>query len=74
MDRYRSAFYHPLLSYWNNHPTWLERGGVDAKARAHAIWKQLLRDYEQPALDAGVLEEIDRYIALRKAERGAPMN
>lgn len=74
MARYQSAFYAPLLSNWDNHPTWLDRGGVDAKARANAVWKQLLRDYEQPPIDPGVLEEIDRYIALRKEDGGAPMN
>jgi len=74
MERYQTAFYAPLLSNWDNHPTWLERGGTDARARANVIWKQLLRDYEQPPLDPAILEEIDRYIALRKAEGGAPMN
>ena len=42
--------------------------------RANAIWKQLLRDYEQPPIDPGVLESIDDFIARRKAEGGAPMN
>jgi integrase len=74
MARYQSAFYSPLLSNWDNHPNWLERGSIDARSRANAIWKQLLRDYEQPAIDAGVLGEIDRFIARRKAEGGAPMN
>jgi len=74
MERYQSAFYAPLLSNWDNYPNWIERGKIDAKSRAHGVWKQLLRDYEQPPLDPGVLEEIDRYIAKRKAEGGAPMN
>lgn len=74
MARYQSAFYAPLLSNWDNHPTWLERGAVDARVRANAIWKKLLKEYEQPAMDPGRLEEIDRYIALRKQEGGAPMN
>jgi len=74
MERYQRAFYAPLLSNWDNHPNWLQRGSIDATVRANAVWKQLLRDYEQPALDTGILEEIDRYIALRKAEGGAPLN
>ncbi len=74
MERYQTAFYSPMLSNWDNHPNWLERGSVDARARANTIWKQLLRDYEQPAMDQGALEEIDRFIARRKAEGGAPMN
>ena len=74
MARYQTAFYSPLLSNWDNHPNWLQRGSIDAAARANAIWKTLLRDYEQPALDPGRLEEVDRYIAQRKADGGAPMN
>ena len=74
MERYQTAFYSPLLSNWDNHPNWLERGSIDARTRANTIWKQLLRDYEPPPMDAGALEEIDRFIAKRKAEGGAPMN
>jgi len=74
MERYQTAFYSPLLSNWDNHPNWLERGSVDERMRANTIWKQLLRDYEQPAIDAGRLEAIDAFIARRKAEGGAPLN
>lgn len=74
MERYQTAFYAPLLSNWDNHPSWLERGSVDARTRANAIWKQLLRDYQQPEIDAGALEAIDAFIARRKAEGGAPLN
>ncbi len=74
MARYETAFYSPLLSNWDNHPTWLERGGIQARERANTIWKHLLRDYEQPVLDPAILELIDAYIAKRKAEGGAPMN
>jgi trimethylamine---corrinoid protein Co-methyltransferase len=74
MARYETAFYPPLLSNWDNHPTWLERGGVQARERANMIWKQLLSEYQQPALDVAILEDLDNYIARRKAEGGAPMN
>jgi trimethylamine---corrinoid protein Co-methyltransferase len=74
MERYETAFYSPLLSNWDNHPNWLERGGIQARERANAIWKQLLADYQQPALDQAIVEELDHYIARRKAEGGAPMN
>ena len=74
MARYETAFYTPLLSNWDNHPNWLERGGVQARERANAIWKQMLGSYVQPPLDAGVLAALHAYVARRKAEGGAPMN
>ncbi|HPE26774.1 trimethylamine methyltransferase family protein [Albidovulum sp.] len=74
MARYETAFHAPLLSNWDNYPTWLERGAIDARARANTVWKTLLEEYEEPALDPAVAEELDAYVARRKAEGGAPMN
>ncbi|NMM43344.1 trimethylamine methyltransferase family protein [Rhodospirillaceae bacterium KN72] len=74
MDRYGKAFHTPLLSNWDNYPTWLDKGGIDARTRAHQVWTALLKDYEQPPLDPGIAEAIDAYVARRKEEGGAPMN
>ena len=74
MARYEHAFYTPLLSNWENHGQWLERGSQTAEQKAHAIWKRLLADYEEPALDPARREALDAYVARRKAEGGAPMN
>jgi trimethylamine---corrinoid protein Co-methyltransferase len=74
MSRYETAFYTPLVSNWNNHETWRENGSVMARERANVIWKQMLRDAEQPALDPGIAEALAAYVARRKAEGGAPMN
>ncbi|WP_284164237.1 trimethylamine methyltransferase family protein [Frigidibacter sp. SD6-1] len=74
MERYETAFHAPLLSNWDNYPNWLERGGIDARARANTVWKQLLAEYEEPTLDPGIAEALDDYVARRKAEGGAPMN
>ena len=74
MARYEEAFYAPLLSNWDNYPTFVERGSNDARRRANAIWKQLLTDYVEPSIDPGVLEQIDSYIEKRKRAGGAPLN
>jgi trimethylamine--corrinoid protein Co-methyltransferase len=74
MQRYEQAFWRPMLSNWENHPTWLEHGAIDARSRANTIWKGLLAAYEQPALDPAVNEALTDYVARRKAEGGAPMN
>ncbi len=74
IDRFEAAFYGPLVSNWDNHESWLEKGGITAREKANGIWKRLLADYEHPPLDAGVAEGLDAYVAKRKEEGGAPMN
>ena len=70
MERYQTAFYTPLVSNWDNHETWLESGAVTTEQRANQIWKQLLRDYEQPPLDPAVDAALRTYVERRKREIG----
>lgn len=74
MERYEAAFHTPLISNWDNHASWLEKGGIDARSRANSVWKEVLRQHQDPAIDQGIVEALDAYIAQRKAEGGAPMN
>lgn len=74
MERYGTAFHTPMLSNWDNHPNWLQKGGIDARSRANTVWKDLLRDAEDPPLDPAVDEALCAFVARRKAEGGAPMN
>ena len=71
-DRYETAFYSPFLSDWRNFETWEDSGAVRAPERANRIWKAILEEYEAPPLDAAILEELDAFVARRKAEGGAP--
>ena len=63
-----------MLSNWDNHPNWLQKGSVDARTRANTVWKDLLLDAENPPLDPAVDEALSAFVARRKAEGGAPMN
>ena len=74
IDRFENAFYSPMLSDWRNFETWQEAGSVDATQRAHKIWKQLLSEYEQPAMDPAVAEELEAYVAKRMEEGGVHDN
>jgi trimethylamine--corrinoid protein Co-methyltransferase len=74
MERYDTAFHTPMLSNWDNHPNWLQKGGIDARSRANTVWKDLLADAENPPLDPAVDEALCAFVARRKAEGGAPMN
>ena len=71
LERYSTAFYQPMVSNWQNYESWQESGGADATARATALWKNALAEYEQPPMDESVREALDAYVAKRKEEIGA---
>ena len=66
LAHYETAFYEPLLSTRQNFETWQEQGSLDAAQRANRIWKQVLAEYQQPALDPAVAAELSEYVARRK--------
>jgi trimethylamine--corrinoid protein Co-methyltransferase len=68
LDRYETAFYRPLVSDWRNFETWHDDGARTATERANGIWKQLLAEYEQPALDPAVAEALAAHVERRKGE------
>ena len=68
MSRYEDAFYAPLLSNWSNHESWLEAGSVNTEQRANQVWKQLLKEYQQPEIDPAIDEALQDYVARRKPE------
>lgn len=74
LAQYETAFHPPMLSNWDNYPTWLARGAEEVPARANRIWKDLLAAYEPPPIDPGTVEALEAYVARRKAEGGAPTN
>ena len=71
LARYETAFYEPLVSDWRNFETWEEHGALTATQRANGIWKQMLKDDEQPPLDSAIDEELQAFVARRKEEGGA---
>ena len=71
MARYEHAFYRPLVSDWQNYEAWEMAGAKDATTRATEIWQQALADYETPAMDPAVREELDAYMATRREAIGS---
>jgi trimethylamine--corrinoid protein Co-methyltransferase len=68
--RYRDAFYAPILSDWRNYESWREAGGPTVMEKSNRLWKEALAAYEQPPLDPSIGEELDAFVARRKAEGG----
>ncbi|MDA7995805.1 MAG: trimethylamine methyltransferase family protein, partial [Gammaproteobacteria bacterium] len=66
--RYENAFYAPLVADWRNFETWQEAGSEDAARRANTLFKKILEHYEPPPLDPGIREELEAYVARRRAE------
>ncbi len=66
MQRFKTAFYEPMLSDWQNHENWQQAGAKDATARATDLWQKALHEYEEPAMDADVREALESYVAKRK--------
>jgi trimethylamine---corrinoid protein Co-methyltransferase len=70
MERFRTCFYRPLLSSSENYERWMRNGGHDANDRARVAYQKTLEDYEQPALDDAIREELEDYVIRRRAELG----
>ena len=68
LARYETAFYAPMISDRRNFEAWQEAGSDDATIRANKVWKELLKNYEQPALDPAIDDALVDYVARRKQE------
>src|SRR5215212_9160190 len=70
LERFRECFYRPLLSSSDNFERWTRNGGLDTAARASNTYRQVLNEYEAPALDDAIREELAAYVSRRRTELG----
>ncbi len=68
IDRYKDAFYPPIVTDWRNFESWQEAGSVQTAQRANKLFKQILNEYQKPGLDPAIVQEIDAFILKRKGE------
>lgn len=71
MERYRTAFYQPLVADLSNFGSWTEAGSKTATQRANGIWKRMLDQYQPIARAGDIAAAIEAFIARRKSEGGA---
>jgi trimethylamine--corrinoid protein Co-methyltransferase len=66
-DNFEDAFYRSTIADNNSYEQWLAEGEKTAEARANALWKKWLAEYEAPPLDEGIDEALKDFIAKKKA-------
>lgn len=71
MQRYKTAFYAPLVSDWRNYGQWHEDGARTVTERANTVWHETLDRFTAPPRDAAVVEALTAFVERRKAEGGA---
>jgi trimethylamine--corrinoid protein Co-methyltransferase len=71
MERYRTAFYQPLVADLSNFGNWTESGSKTATERANTIWKRTLDQYQPIARAEEIGAILDPFIAKRMSEGGA---
>jgi trimethylamine---corrinoid protein Co-methyltransferase len=70
LERFRECFYRPLLSSTENYERWMRNGGNDAAARASDIWRKTLDEYQEPAMEQDLKDELKAYVDRRRTELG----
>jgi trimethylamine--corrinoid protein Co-methyltransferase len=68
MRHFETAFYQHSVFNMDNYEKWEAEGSVDTYKRANSIWKQMLANYQPPAIDEGKREALQEYVDKRRAE------
>lgn len=67
MANYETAFWDSRIADNEPFEKWEAAGSTDAATRANQLWKKTLADYEAPPLDAAKDEELQDFVARKKA-------
>jgi trimethylamine--corrinoid protein Co-methyltransferase len=68
LANFETAFWTSTLADNSSFEQWEEGGGQDSLSRAHEAWRRLLGEYEAPPMEEAIREQLDDYVARRKAE------
>ena len=67
-ENFLSALFRPETPDNDSYEQWQSGGCLDAAQRANTIWKEKLKEYQDPGIDPAIDEELQAYVAKRKAE------
>jgi trimethylamine--corrinoid protein Co-methyltransferase len=67
LANFETAFYRSEVADNNSFEQWTEDGALDAAQRANTIWKRMLAEYEEPAMEQATDEELLEFMIRRKA-------
>jgi trimethylamine--corrinoid protein Co-methyltransferase len=68
MERFRDCFYRPFLSSADNFDRWSRNGSKTTDVRANELAHKMIDEYEAPAMDSAIKEELDEWVDKRKKE------
>ncbi len=63
---FENAFYRSTTADSNSFEQWQSEGALDAAQRANRTWKKMLQEYEPPAIDEGIHEGLQDFVAQKK--------
>jgi trimethylamine--corrinoid protein Co-methyltransferase len=67
LANFETAFYRSSIADNNSYEQWESEGAKDTAARANALWKKMLAEYEAPPIDDAVDQELREWIERKKA-------
>ena len=67
LANFETAFYRSTVADNNSFEQWESEGAKDTATRANALWKKQLAEYQAPAIDETVDEELRTWIEGKKA-------
>ncbi|MEM8570127.1 MAG: trimethylamine methyltransferase family protein [Pseudomonadota bacterium] len=63
---FKSAYWRSDVLDYRPYEHWIEDGGRDTMSIAHDKMRKMLAEYQRPAIDPGILEGLEAFVARRK--------